>query len=129
MNKVYKTITHIVLALIISYSNVALANYSHYYDGNVKSVHVIEGATETRCLKTTCVLIELENISSDTGTQCDTDDKRYAAFELNNDWGSAMMSMAITANISGKRVRVHANGCQGVWSSYDSSNLGWLKIF
>lgn len=127
----FKILKTLIMSCLIStiFSQVALADYSHWFDGNVRSVHVIEGATEGRCSKATCVLIQLENITSSTGTQCDTDGDRYAAFELNNEWGNSMMSMAIAANISGKKVRVHADGCQGVWSSYNSSNLGWLKIF
>ena len=130
--KQLKNFKAVILFFVVSsiFSGHALGNYTHYYDGIVKAVHVIEKGTQTVCPEESCVLIQIEDISNTSGTQCDSDDLRYMAFKLNNDSGSAMMSMAIAAMVSGKRVRSHANGCEGVWTSttYKASDLNWLKI-
>jgi len=118
------------LSSLLVFSSSSHANYTHYYDGKVKAVHVIEEGTQSVCPIGSCVLIQMEEISNTSGSQCDNEGDRFMAFKLDNKSGNAMMSMAIAAMVSGKKVRAHADGCEGIWTSttYDASDLNWLKI-
>ena len=124
-----KTLTFLA-TILSSLSIPTYANYTHYYDGKVKAVHVIEKGTQSVCPVGSCVLIQMTDITNISGTQCDTEGDRYMAFNLENNSGNAMLSIAMTAMISGKKVRAHADGCEGIWTSttYDASDLNWLKV-